>query len=129
MVYGPRYSPLILLYNKDGTAILKSLDDIEKKWAEHFEDLLNTSNEVKFNVINHLVQNHIHWSIDQTPTWNGVEHAISQLKIGKGPSPSGIPPEIFQYGRQETAKQIHGILINIWISNCMHPDLKNVDIV
>ena len=62
---------------------------------------------------NNLEQKHIHWSIYQTPTQREVEHDIGHLKIGKGPSPNSIPPEILKYVRQETTKWIHRVLINI----------------
>ena len=65
--HGPMCSPSTLLYSKDGTVILRSLEDIKKRWTEHFEDFLSTSNEVNFDVIYNLEQKHIHWSINQTP--------------------------------------------------------------
>ena len=77
MVYGPRHGPSSSLYSKDGTATLRSFEDIKKQGTEHFEDLLSTSDEVNFDVISDPEQKHIHWSIDQTPMQILEEHAFS----------------------------------------------------
>ena len=55
-IYGPKRSGAILLLSADGSTLLTDKDAILKRWAEHFNSVLNRPSSVNDNAINRLPQ-------------------------------------------------------------------------
>ena len=55
-VYGPQNSGATPLLSADGTSLLTENEAILKKWAEHFDDILNWPSSVNDEAINRLPQ-------------------------------------------------------------------------
>ena len=55
-IYGPKSSGAIPLLSADGSTLLTDKDAILKRWAEHFDSVLNRPSSVNDNAINRLPQ-------------------------------------------------------------------------
>ena len=53
-IYGPKSSGAASLLSADGSTLLTDKDDILKRWAEHFNSVLNRPSSVNDNAINRL---------------------------------------------------------------------------
>ena len=53
-VYGPQSSGTTPLLSADGTSLLTDKEAILKRWAEHFESVLNRPSSINGDAINRL---------------------------------------------------------------------------
>lgn len=74
---------------------------INKRWREHFQELLNHNTATQSNLISHIPQSPIREDMGETPTLPEVQDAIRSLKNNKATSPDGIPTEILKEGGPE----------------------------
>ncbi len=128
-IYGPSTHGQAPLKNKDGSTILTSNADIQTRWKEHFDDLLNQNATFDRNAINCIPRKPTDNSLSRTPTMEELEEAISTMKNNKAAGPDGIPAEIFKYGGQMLHEQIHQLLVNIWTNEVLPEDLRDAVIV
>ena len=55
-VYGPQSSGTTPLLSADGTSLLNDKEAILKRWAEHFDSVLNQPSSINDDAINRLPQ-------------------------------------------------------------------------
>ena len=101
-VFQPR---TILCRDKEGM-LLSEEDDILRRWAEHYDELLNTES-LNQNVISQETYEADLDTDEPTPTLDVVENAIQKVKLKKAP---GI--DLIQ---TETIKPVQ-TLLNIYVS-------------
>lgn len=83
------------LRSKDGTNLLKTKTEINARWKEHFEDLLNTNPVIdEEEVLGVLPEHDLAENLAITPTLEETKLAIHSLKNNKAPGIDGIPAEI-----------------------------------
>lgn len=99
-VCGPSHHGLNPLLSKDGQELLMD-KSINKRWREHFQELLNHNTATQSNLISHIPQSTIREDMGETPTLPEVQDAIRSLKNNKATSPDGIPAEILKEGGPE----------------------------
>ena len=84
-VYGPRGSGSAPVWSKDGHTLIADQELIIKRWAEHFESVLNQPAVFDDMVLNEIPQ----WTeanyLDESPAEDEVHRAIKQLSSGKSP--------------------------------------------
>ena len=67
-IYGPKSSGATPLLSADGSTLLTDKDAILKRWAEHFNSVLNRPSSVSDNAINRLSQIQCNVLLDEFPT-------------------------------------------------------------
>ena len=99
-VYGPQSSGTTPLHSADGTSLLTDKETIFKRWAEHFDGVLNRPSSINDEAINKLPQVECNPLLDELPTVSETVKAIKLLSSGKAPGPDAIPVEIYKAGSQ-----------------------------
>jgi hypothetical protein len=101
-----------------GGNLLSSKEDIQARWTEHFQEILNR--EAPTNPITEEEDNGFKFTdiIEETatnePTLGEVKSAMGRLKNGKSPGIDSITAELLRAGGEFSAKKIHELLKNIW---------------
>ena len=95
-IYGPKSSGATPPLSADGSSLLTDKDAILKRWAEHFNSVLNRPSSVNENTINRLP--HIQCSVllDEFPTVTETRKAIQHLSSGKAPGTDAISAEVYK---------------------------------
>ena len=84
-IYGPKSSGATPLLSANGSILLTDKDAILKRWAEHFNSVLNRPSSVNDNAINRLPQIECNVLLDEYPTVIETRKAIQHLSSGKAP--------------------------------------------
>ena len=79
-IYGPKSSGATPLLSADGSTLLTDKDAILKKWAEHFNSVLNRPSSVNDNAINRLPQIECNVLLDEFPTVTETRKAIQSKR-------------------------------------------------
>ena len=82
-IYGPKCSGATPLLSADGTTLLTDIDVILKRWAEHFNIVLNRPSSVNDSAINRLPQIECNVLLDEFPTVTETRKAIQHLSLVK----------------------------------------------
>ena len=90
-VYGPQSSGTTPLLSADGTSLLTDKEAILKRWAEHFDGVLNRPSSINDEAINRLPQVECNPLLDELPTISQTVKAIKLLSSGKAPGSDAIP--------------------------------------
>ena len=93
IVYGPQSSGITPLLSEDGTSLLTDKEAIFKRWAEHFDGVLNRSSSINYEAMYHW-WNVIRCFMSSQPSLK-TEKAIKHLSSGKAPGSDAIPAEIY----------------------------------
>ena len=67
-VYGPQSSGTTPLLSADGTSLLTDKEAILKRWAEHFDGILNRPSSINDEAIKRLPQVEFNPLLDELPT-------------------------------------------------------------
>ena len=81
-INGPKSSGATPLLSADGSTLLTDKDAILKRWAEHFNSVLNRPSSVNDNAINRLPQIECNVLLDEFPTVTETRKAIQHLSSG-----------------------------------------------
>ena len=127
-VYGPKSSGTSPIHSSDNT-LLTDRDEILKRWAEHFDSILNRQAEVDDNVINEIPQRPVLQELSGAPALAEVETAINQLSNGKSPGKDGIPAEIFKHGGAPLVSGLTNLFVVIWLEGAVPQDFKDASII
>ena len=79
---------------------------ILKRWAEHFNSVLNRPSSVNDNAINRLPQIECNVLLDEFPTVTETRKAIQHLSSGKAPGTDAIPAEVYKAGGLPMAEKL-----------------------
>ena len=105
-IYGPKSSGATPLLSADGSTLLTDKDAILKRWAEHFNSVLNRPSSVNDNAINRLPQIECNVLLDEFPTVTETRKAIQHLSSGKAPGTDAIPAEVYKAGGLPMAEKL-----------------------
>ena len=94
-VYGPKSSGTTPLLSADGTSLLTDKEAILKRWAEHFDGVLNRQSSVNDEAINRLPEVECNPLLDELPTVSETVKVIKLLSSGKAPGSDAISAEIY----------------------------------
>ncbi|KAI8780545.1 hypothetical protein BgiBS90_017896 [Biomphalaria glabrata] len=107
-IYGPTKSGSSPLLNADVTILLTDKEEILKRWAEHFEKVLNTPsiiNEAAIVRLHQVPMNEKWMTIP--PTLKETNLAIQQLASGKAPGADSIPAAVYTKGGLALIERLH----------------------
>ncbi|KAL8578271.1 hypothetical protein ACOMHN_005662 [Nucella lapillus] len=127
-VYGPPQRSSAPIRNLQGE-LLTDNEAINRRWSEHFEQLLNRPSSIDPSVIEQIPSRPLHMELDDPPTKDEVAGAIAQLQCGKSAGPDGIPSEVFKAGSQPLIQKFTEFLCMCWEDGCLPQDMKNARIV
>jgi len=128
-IYGPTTHGQVPMKNKDGTILFKTHREINERWREHFENLLNQETTYNRDILNVIPQQPIQESLSELPTMEEVSKAISKTKSNKAAGPDGIPAEVYKYGGIKLKKTLHHLIIKMWTEEEIPSEWKNANIV
>ena len=77
-IYGPQSSGTTPLLSADGTSLLTDKEAILKRWAEHFDGVLNRPSSIKDEAINRLPHVECNALHDELPT---VSETVKAIKL------------------------------------------------
>ena len=128
-VYGPQSSGTTPLLNADGTSLLTDKEAILKRWAEHFDGVLNRPSSINDEAINRLPQVECNPLLDELPTVSEAVKAIKLLSSGKAPGLYAIPAEIYKAGGPPVAEKLTELFHIVWRKEAIPQDFKNATII
>ena len=128
-IYGPSTSGSSPLLSADGSSVITDPDQILKRWAEHFCNVLNRPSSISAQAIANLPQVPVDASMDDLPTSDEVKKAISQLSDGKAPGRDCIPAEIYKCGGEVLVERLTELFKLIWEKKALPQDFKDASIV
>ena len=105
-VYGPQSSETTPLFSADGTSLLTDKEAILKRWAEHFDSVLNRPSSINDDASNRLPQVECNLLLDEFPTVAETLKATKLLSSGKDPGSDAIPAEIYKAGGTPVANKM-----------------------
>ena len=94
------------LFSADWTSLLTDKEAILKRWAEHFDGVLNRPLSIKDEAINSVPQVECNPLLDEFPTVSETAKAIKLLSSGKAPGLGAIPSEIYKVGGPPVAVKL-----------------------
>ena len=94
------------LFKADGTSLLTDKEAVLKRWAEHFDSVLNRPSSINNDAFNRLLQVECSLLLDEFPTVAETVKAIKLLSSGKAPGLDAIPAEIYKAGGTPVAKKM-----------------------
>ena len=106
IVYGPQSSETTLLLSAYGTSLLTDKEAILKRWAEHFDGVLNRPSSISDEAINRLPQVECNPLLDDLPTVSETVKAIKLLSSGIAPELDAIPAETYKAGGPPAAEKL-----------------------
>ena len=113
-IYGPKSSGATPLLCADESTLLTDKDAILKRWAEHFNSVLNPPSSVNDNAINRLPQIECNVLLDEFPTVTETRKAIQHLSSGKAPGTDAIPAEVYKAGGLPIAEKLTELFQCMW---------------
>ena len=119
-VYGPHSSGTTPLLSSDGTSLLTDKEAILKRWAEHFDGVLNRPSSINDKAINRLPQVECNPLLDELPTVSETMKAIKLLSSGK-------LQDQMQYLQSSTKQEVLQLQTDSYFTLCgeKKPSLKN----
>ena len=93
---------------------------ILKKWAEHFDGVLNRPSSINDEAVNRLPQVECNPLLDELPTVSETVKAIKLLSSGKTLGSDAIPVEIYKAGDPQVAEKTDRV-ISHYVEKRSHP--------
>ena len=118
-VFGPQSSGTTPLLSADGTSHLTDKETILKRWAEHFDGVLNPPSSINDEAMNRLPQVECNLLLDELPTVSETVKAIKSLSSGKAPGSDTISAEIYKAGGPIVAEKL--TVISHYVEKRSHP--------
>ena len=97
-IYGPKSSEATILLSADGSTFLTDEEAILKRWAEHFNSVLNLPSSINEDAIDRLPRVECNVLLNEFPTVIDTRKAVQQLSSGKAPGADAIPAEVCKAG-------------------------------
>ena len=100
-----------------------------KRWAEHFDSVLNRPSSINDDAINRLPQVECNLLLDEFPTVSETVKAIKPLSFGKAPRSDAIPAEIYKAGGTPVAKKMTELFHIMWRKEAIPQEFKHASII
>ncbi|KAJ1141065.1 hypothetical protein NDU88_007401 [Pleurodeles waltl] len=94
-IYGPHSTGTSPLLSADGSTLVTDKNAILKRWAEHFNIILNRPSSINAEAIDRIPQVAINTSLAEPPNKSEVKEAIKLLSNGKAPGSNSILAKIY----------------------------------
>ena len=128
-IYGPKRSGATQRLIADGSTLLTDKDATLKRWAEHFNSMLNCPSSVNGNAINRLPQVECNVLLNEFPTATETRKAIQLLPSGKALGADAILAEVYKAGGLPMAKKLTELFQCMWRKEAIPQDFKEASII
>ena len=128
-IYGPQSSGTTPLLSADGTSLLTDKEAVLKRWAEHFDGVLNRPSSITDEAINRLPQVECNPLLDELPTVSETVKAIKLLSSGKAPGSDAIPAEIYKAGGHPVAEKLTELFHIMWRKEAIPQEFNDATII
>jgi hypothetical protein len=103
--------------------LLTTIEDQQKRWVEHFSNVLNRPPPVsEANITESEEDININTNV---PTREEIKKCINTLKNGKAAGPDDIPPEALKASPEVSAEALENIFKKVWDTNNIPQDWKD----
>ena len=109
-VFGPTRSSVAPVRAKDGSILHKDVPSIQKRWVEHYLELLSRPSSVNVDIINSIPQRLLVLELDESPTYDEVASAIRKFNNGKAPDINGLTAELIKSGWDKMVHMLHQLV-------------------
>ena len=127
-IYGPQSSGNTPLLSTDGTSLLTDKEAILKRWAEHFDGVINQPSSIN-DAVNRLPQVEYNPLLDELPTVSETVKAIKLPSSGKAPGLDAIPAEIYKVGGPPVAEKLTELFHIMWRKEAISQEFKDATII
>ena len=100
-----------------------------KRWAEHFDNVLNRPSSINDDAINRLPQVECILLLDEFPTVSDTVKVIKLLSSGKAPGSDAIPAEIYKAGGTPVATKMKELFHIMWRKKAISQEFKDESII
>ena len=100
-----------------------------KRWAEHFNSVLNRASHIDEEAIKQLPQVHINHNMGTPPVLPEIEKAIQLLFSGKAPGSDAIPAEIYKHTGPQLPGKLTQLFQVMWTQGVVPQDFKYASVV
>ena len=128
-IYGPQSTGTTPLLSADETSLLTDKEAILKRWAEHFDGVLNRPSSINDKAINRLPHVECNPLLDELPTVSETVIAIKLLPSGKAPGSDAIPAEIYKAGGPPVAEKLTELFYIMWRKEAIPQEFKDATII
>ena len=128
-IYGPQCSGTTPFLSADGTSLLTDKEAILKRWAEHFDGVLNRPSYINDDAINRLPQVECNGLLDELPTISETVQAIKLLSSGKATGSNAILAEIYKAGAPPVAEKLTELFHIMWRKEAIPQEFKDATII
>jgi hypothetical protein len=127
-VYGPREAGSAPVKSLDGLTLTDRAKILER-WMEHFRSVLNQQSTFDESVLLEIPQWPPASHLDEVPTADEFQKAISQMANGKAPGTDGIPAEILKHCSASLLPYLIDLIESVWNAAAVPQDFKDAIIV
>lgn len=128
-VYGPPATQHTPLRSKDGSVLLTKPEEIEARWCEHHNELLNRISLVSREALNAIEQVTPIPELDVSPSRVEVMTSLGQMNTGKAPGKDGITAELLKQGGDCIVELLYGIFQKVWENDTTPKDWRDAILV
>ena len=100
-----------------------------KRWAEHFDGVLNRPSYINDEAINRLPQAECNPLLDEFPFISETVKAINLLSTGNAPGSDAIPAEIYKTKGPPVAVKLAELFQIMWRKEAVHQEFKDATII
>lgn len=111
---GASYHAKVPLRSADGRNLLTSKEDVLKRWAEHFNTLLNVDRSADLQSISLMTQLPLSIELDEPLMRDEVVTAIRQQQNNRAAGIDLIPGELIKYGGEELHSLVWKLFVRMW---------------
>ena len=128
-IYGPQSSGTTPLLSADGTSLLTDQKAILKRWAEHFDGVLNRPFSINDEAFNRLPQMECNPLLDELPTVSETVKTIKLLSSDNAPGSDAVPAEIYKAGGPPVAEKLTRLFRIMWKKEAIPQEFKDATII
>ena len=128
-IYGPQSSGSSPVLSADGNTLYTDKEKILKRWAEHFNNVLNRPSSTNEAAIARLPQAAPNMSLINTVKEDEVLKATNKLLNGKAPGADAIPGEILKKGGPKLITKLTELFNIMLHQGCIPQEFKDASLV
>ena len=121
---GPTRQIKVPLKSADGMQLLTTKEDVLRRWAEHFDILLNVDRAVDIDQIRSVPELPIYHELDEPLTLGEVVVAIMQQQNNRAVGNDFIPGELLKYGGEDLHVFVWRLFVRMWDEEQVPADFK-----
>ncbi|XP_076059549.1 uncharacterized protein LOC143036186 [Oratosquilla oratoria] len=123
-IFGPKHTAAGTLLAAD-KSILTEDHEIQNRWIEHFNTLLNRNSAAQQDFLRNVPQHPPQLWMSLPPTLQELDVALKQMRQGKAAGPDNIPTELLTHGGLVLKMRLHSLILKAWEEKQAPSDWKD----